>query len=311
MALLVSTTRFVPAHALLKRSLAGPAAGACRHASILGPEHRNHHHHHLRPAAAASPPLLRTPGASSHHSSHSGVVSTGGAAGLSQQQQHQQQVSLGGQGNSASGVRRVAFASAQLPPNQYIFRHRGAVPSDPQAINSLQFILNQKPLGATTMSPPGNTAAGAGAGAGGSPGVPRLLMLGGPATNAQAAMPPVLTAEDARERARLRLEELAEIVHNASGILSALAATAQKSLLTTTTTTSISQQQQESLVMPPLPLQPLASSPTCSPPNPASNSWLIAAASSVLGVGSAAALWMGGAITASPEFVATATAWLF
>ncbi|KAJ2908835.1 hypothetical protein GGI21_002488 [Coemansia aciculifera] len=40
-----------------------------------------------------------------------------------------------------------------LPSNLYIFRHSGPAPLEPQSIDSLQYILNQKPLGPTLLVP--------------------------------------------------------------------------------------------------------------------------------------------------------------
>ncbi|KAJ2878515.1 hypothetical protein H4R27_005780 [Coemansia aciculifera] len=162
------------------RLLARPASvlHQRRHASILGPEHRPRPS--LRPAAATT---------------------TTGVASSPQQQQQQTLTSASQQQHKAIGTNIARPTPTPRLPS-YIFRHRGTVPSEPQAIDSLQFILNQKPLGATTLVS-GNEGT-------------RLFMLG---THMDSE---VRTAEEAREKARLRLQELNDIVQSASGLMAAL-----------------------------------------------------------------------------------------
>ncbi|KAJ2869121.1 hypothetical protein GGH93_006261 [Coemansia aciculifera] len=127
---------------------------------------------------------------------HSGVTSS-----PQQQQQQQTLTSASQQQHKAIGTNIARPTPTPRLPS-YIFRHRGTVPSEPQAIDSLQFILNQKPLGATTLVS-GNEGT-------------RLFMLG---THMDSE---VRTAEEAREKARLRLQELNDIVQSASGLMAAL-----------------------------------------------------------------------------------------
>ncbi|KAJ2115743.1 hypothetical protein IW146_002076 [Coemansia sp. RSA 922] len=149
-----------------------------RHASILGPEHRPRPS--LRPAPATTTGVTSSP----------------------QQQQQQQALTSASQQQHKSLGTNIARPTPTPRLPSYIFRHRGTVPSEPQAIDSLQFILNQKPLGATTLVS-GNEGT-------------RLFMLG---THMDSE---VRTAEEAREKARLRLQELNDIVQSASGLMAAL-----------------------------------------------------------------------------------------
>ncbi|KAJ2491379.1 hypothetical protein IWW37_002368 [Coemansia sp. RSA 2050] len=146
----------------------------CRHASILGPEHH--------PRQLPRAPTTR-------------VTCSPQQQALASVSQHKSPIS--------AGFSRPVPNQQRPPTSHYIFRHRGSVPSEPQAIDSLQFILNQKPLGATVLVSRNEGA--------------RLFMLG-----TQVGSVEVKTADEAREMARLRLEELNDIVKSASGIMAAL-----------------------------------------------------------------------------------------
>ncbi|KAJ1819588.1 hypothetical protein LPJ60_003683 [Coemansia sp. RSA 2675] len=147
------------------------SAYQCRHASVLGPEHRPRQ----SPRAATTGVTCSPQPALASVTAHKSPI--------------------------AASLSRPASNQPRPPTNPYIFRYRGTVPSEPQAIDSLQFILNQKPLGATTLVS-GQEGA-------------RLFMLG-------TQTGEVKTADEAREKARLRLEELNDIVKSASGLMAAM-----------------------------------------------------------------------------------------
>ncbi|KAJ2549000.1 hypothetical protein GGH95_006327, partial [Coemansia sp. RSA 1836] len=213
----------------LSSSSSSSARGAAsvRYASILGPEH---HHHHHRPR---SPPLrspattttTRAPSATSQQQQQTMTSTT------TQQPTHRQ-VNIGSLAPRTSSTSSPHYPPrGNIPPsNQYIFRHRGMVPSEPQSINSLQFILNQKPLGATAVVPGSGKKDDDAAGA-------RLLMLSSSSPSVAAAAADcqsngmeVRTAEEAREKARMKLEELNDIVQSASGLVGALSVAAKRHL---------------------------------------------------------------------------------
>ncbi|KAJ2741667.1 hypothetical protein GGI20_005028 [Coemansia sp. BCRC 34301] len=170
----------------------------CRHASILGPGHRH------RSPPPPPPPTRNSP--------------TGGVSSSSQQQRQQQSMTSTTHQNRQASIGNFGRPSPRVPvvpANRYIFRHRGTVPSEPQSIDCLQFILNQKPLGATALLS-------------GEDGGARLFMLSSSslASNSQTGTT-VRTADEARERARIKLEELNDIVQSASGLVVALSAAAK------------------------------------------------------------------------------------
>ncbi|KAJ1945390.1 hypothetical protein FBU59_002321 [Linderina macrospora] len=87
----------------------------------------------------------------------------------------------------------------------YSFQHQGPRPDAPQALDSLQFILGQKPLEA-------------------------------PVSTKSRGTNEVRTAAEARARARQQLEELHMVVQNASNVMNALSKASEKYLEPNNTT---------------------------------------------------------------------------